>query len=77
MGRKLFEEILGLRESEFTKRINGLKKKDEKKYLLLNGYCQFWVLKLLLSEYCLNVETIFELDELLLKSLTWLNACDK
>lgn len=47
----LFYELLGAKESSITKRLANLGKKDAKLYNILNNYCRFWILKLLLKEY--------------------------
>jgi hypothetical protein len=48
-GESLFLELLGVKESSITKRINNLNKKDNKLYNNVINYCQFWILKLLLK----------------------------
>jgi hypothetical protein len=47
---ELFYELLGLKESSITKRIENLKKKDAKKYEILESYCHYWVLKILIGK---------------------------
>ncbi len=50
----MFYELLGLKESSITKRIENLKKKDAKKYEILESYCHYWVLKILIGKISLT-----------------------
>lgn len=47
----LFYELLGLKESSITKRLNNLSKKDGKLYNILINYCKFWITKLMIKEH--------------------------
>ena len=54
LAEDLFYELLGLKESEITRRLGNLGKKDPKLYDVLINYCRFWILKLLFKEYKLE-----------------------
>lgn len=72
-GESLFLELLGVKESSMTKRINNLNKKDNKLYNNVINYCQFWILKLLLKEYSLSkIEHNGSYQDLLRRSLEYL-----
>jgi hypothetical protein len=47
-----------LKESAITKRIENLRKKDVKKYEILESYCHFWVLKILINKIEIKVRVV-------------------